>query len=289
MTTTLPKFVEVHIENTNSCAYKCIMCPREQQTRQIGFMSFEDFSLALDRIGPFEGIFHLHGYGEALLDRQLVKKVAALRKKNPSANLQIISTLGVRVQEDFFTQLAEAGLDVLIISFYGFTRDAYKKVHGFDGFDLAKRNLELLSKVSQGSIKSYIKIPSQNVYSSLPIMEDPDKRAFCQWAEDLGFSIGEWTYVHNYGNGRHYHLPNSQRLCPVIEGMRKNILNITWDLHVIPCCYDFNATIRFGSLRQQSLEEIFSSQEYLKFLLAHKTNELSAYPICQNCEKQDQS
>ena len=76
-------------------------------------------------------------------------------------------------------------------------------------------------------------------------------------------------------------------MCSVISGKRENILNITWDLNVIPCCYDFNATIPFGNLRKQSLEEIFSSSEYLTFVFAHRTDNLAAYPVCQNCEKSD--
>ena len=110
-----------------------------------------------------------------------------------------------------------------------------------------------------------------------------------RWVKGLGFELHEWAYVHNYSSGRSYNQPNQERMCPVIDGKRKNILNITWDLNVIPCCFDFNATIRFGNLRNQTLEEIFLSPEYLSFVIAHKSNELSAYSVCQNCEKHDYS
>ncbi len=286
----LPSFQEVHIENTNSCGYKCVMCPRESQTRRIGFMSSEDFSLILERIGTFQGLFHLHGFGEPLLDRQFIQKIEMLKKKFSSSKSLIFSTLGVRVKEDYFIKLIEAGLNAMVISLYGFTQDDYKKIHGYDGLALVKRNLQLLSqamKLSRHSFQASIKIPGQTISSTLPIALPPEKAAFCQWAEELGFEIGEWAYVHNYSDGRSYNLPNAERMCPVIQGNRRNILNITWDLNVIPCCYDFNATIRFGNLRQQTLEEIFSSPEYLAFVIAHKSNELTAYPVCQNCEKND--
>ena len=110
-------FQEIHIENTNSCGYKCVMCPRESQTRRIGFMSLGDFSLILERIGQFSGIFHLHGFGEPLLDRQLVPKVQELKKKSSSSLGFIISTLSVRVAEDYFAKLLEAGLGGIMISF----------------------------------------------------------------------------------------------------------------------------------------------------------------------------
>ncbi len=285
-----PAFQEIHIENTNSCGYKCTMCPRESHTRRIGYMSLEDFSLALDRIGPFHGIFHLHGFGEPLLDRQLVPKIEVLKQKNPSAHCLIFSTLGVRVKEDHFQKLLDAGLDAMVISMYGFTAGEYKQVHGYDGLELMKRNLEILAhamKSTQNRFKADIKIPGLAIASTLPVGQSPERTDFCRWAQDLGFGIGEWGYVHNYSDGRHYNLPNAEKLCPVINGNRKNILNITWDLNVIPCCYDYNATIRFGNLRESTLEEIFSGPEYLSFVIAHQTADLAAYPVCQNCEKND--
>lgn len=286
----MKQFLEIHIENTNSCGYKCVMCPRDQQTRKIGFMSVEDFSFLLGRLGPFEGNFHLHGFGEPLLDRQLGKKITLLKEKFPSCGAQIFSTLGVKVKEEAFAELADAGLNSLGISLYGFTQEAYKGIHGYDGFALVKRNLQLLSEAMRrpnASLSATVKIPGRAVVSTLPIADSGERAAFCSWIQELGFKIKEWSYVHNYGDGRNYNAPNQEKMCPVINGMRKNILNITWDLNVIPCCYDFNATIRFGNLRENTLEEIFSSPEYFRFVLAHKMNDLSAYPVCQNCEKND--
>lgn len=282
------RFHEVRIENTNSCGYKCLMCPRESQTRKIGFMSLDDFSLILERLGSFSGSFHLHGFGEPLLDRQLIPKIALLKKRFPACFSLIFSTLGVRLPEDHFEKLVEAGLSHLVISLYGYNREDYQRIHGFNGWDLARHNLELLSKAQQQSrsFQATIKISAPDVFSSLPLAKSSEREVFCKWAKELGFHIQEWEYLHNYGSGRHYNLP-SNRLCPVVEGKRKGILNITWDLHVIPCCFDFNATIRFGNLREQSLEDIFSSPEYLNFLIAHKTNSLSSHPVCQNCEKHD--
>lgn len=285
----VPLFEEIHIENTNSCGYKCKMCPRESQTRQIGFMSMEDFSLALEKIGPFQGIFHLHGFGEPLLDRKLIEKIQYLKKKNPASKGLIFSTLGVRVAEDYFMQLLEAGLDNIFISLYEFSREKYKEVHGFNGFEQVKRNLQLLSRAMKHfpNFNSIVKIPSSEIASTLSMKLSTEKTDFCQWVQELGFDLREWSYVHNYSDGRFYNLPNTQRLCPVISGKRKSILNITWDLNVIPCCFDFNATIPFGNLRHQSLEEIFTGPEYLAFVIAHQTDSLTNYPVCQNCEKYD--
>lgn len=285
----VPLFHEVHIEGTNACGYKCFMCPREELHRRIGFMSLEDFSLVMDRLGSFSGVFHLHGFGEALLDRHFIEKVSLVSCKQPKAKSLVFSTLGVPLKEDFFSSVLDAGLDTMAISLYGFSEEEYQKVHGRKNFSLVKKNLQSLSlamRREQGPFSAYIKVPGEKIISSLPIATAPDKLSFCRWAEELGFEIREWSYLHNYSDGRQYN-PPGESLCPVINGKRKHILNISWNLDVLPCAYDFNGTIRFGNLRTHSLEEIFSSPEYLAFLVAHMTNNLSEYRACQNCEKMD--
>lgn len=283
-------FKEIRIENTNACGYHCAMCPREKQTRAIGYMSMEDFEIVLDRVGSFEGFFHLHGFGEPLLDRKLIEKMARIQQKFPHSKRVIYTTLGVRVKPDFFLNLVEAGLTHLCISFYGFNREDYQKIHGFDGFERAKENLVLLSEAIR-RVPSFdvavIKVPRSEMSTPLPVYEPPEKQAFLLWVKELGYLVNEWGYVHNYSDGRDYNAPNVETLCPVIAGNRKQILNITWDLSVIPCCFDYNATIRFGNLRDHSLEEIFSSPEYLSFVLAHTSNQLDGYQVCQGCEKLD--
>lgn len=279
-----PLFVEIHIESTNSCGYKCVMCPRDKQTRQIGFMSLDDLSLILERIGHFEGHFHLHGFGEPLLDRKLAEKIGLIKKKFPKSTTQIISTLGVTHSATYFKSLVDAGLDIIIISFYGYNKESYQNIHGFNGFERAKHNLETLNSLKGNSLTLYVKIAEKTVFSPLPMLDE--REGFIRWLESIHVKIGEIPFVHNYGDGRNYN-PPTDRLCPVISGNRKNILNITWDLNVIPCCYDYNATIPFGNLKTQTLEEIFQSREYFNFFLAQKSNDLSHYPICQNCEKFD--
>lgn len=284
----IPQFQELRIENTNACGYRCVMCPREKQTRQIGYMSIDDFDLVLDRVGPFQGQVHLHGFGEPLLDRSLLQKLKRLKQKSPKSHSLIFTTLGVKIPD--FHALACSGLDQLNVSLYGFSKEGYAAIHGFDGFERVKSNLEHLTRAiadTYSPLKIFLKLPSPQLSSTLPVAFPPETVDFCKWAEEMGLVIGYWPAPHNYGDGRNYNQPARNVLCPVIDGMRKNILNVTWDLSVIPCCYDFNATIRFGNLREKSLEEIFSGPEYLQFVIAHRSGATEAYKVCENCEKND--
>lgn len=282
----VPRFEQIRIENTNRCGYKCVMCPRDKHTRKQGIMSTEEFELVLDRIGPFKGELHLHGFGEALLDKNLPEKVRMAKKKMPEAIVGNYTTLGVPFKEGYFFDLVDSGIDVILVSCYGYTPETYKAIHGRDAFHIVKKNLETISK-ARAFIDSSLKleiIPSgEKMLLTLEAKKEP-RALFEKWIESLGFSFTPERRLHNYGDGRSYNKPE-ERLCPVVKEMRRSILQITWDLKVIPCCYDYNATIPFGDLKTESLEEIFNSASYKAFIKAHLTNNLQDYPICQNCEK----
>lgn len=283
-----PHFTDVRIENTNFCGYKCVMCPRDKHTRPQGIMSIDDFEIVLDRIGSFSGEMHLHGFGEPLLDKSLPEKLRRVRQKLPGKTTTVIfSTLGVRVSESYLYELAEAKLTAIMVSCYGYNPESYKMVHGRNAFHIVKENLATLSKVrkERNGYPNVCIIPSGDPML-ITLSTKKDGRAdFFEWAESLGHRFIEERKLHNFGDGRGYNIPKNERMCPVIRGRRNSILQITWDLNVIPCCYDYNASIVLGNLRNQTLEEIFTGLEYFRFVRAHLANDLEDYKICQNCEK----
>lgn len=282
------QFDQIRIENTNACGYHCQMCPREKQTRKIGHMSFDDFTFLTSNFPNFRGQVHLHGFGESLLDRTLSEKIAHLKSQSPKSTAHLISTLGVRVKDTYFEALLASGLDTLIISLYGYTPSTYKELHGFDGFERVKHNLSLLSKAKKKHPKhrAYVKLIHENINSPLPVAGQAPRLAFEAFLRSLEFDIGYLPNLHNFGDGRSYNEP-SNKPCPVLEGDRHRTLQITWDLNVVPCCFDYNSSIVFGNLREQSLEEIFNSPPYLQFLLSHRITNGHDFAICRTCERGD--
>jgi len=282
----LPKFIEARIENTNACGYRCFMCPREKQTRKIGFMSVEDFSLVLSKLPDSIKSMHLHGYGEPLLDPSLIEKIKLTSKKNIETT--IFSTLGLELSDETITSLASSGLNKLRVSLYGFDEMSYKKIHGTNKLDLVKKNLKTLKKAlekTKSPLTVVLQITPEKEMLRLGTKTEI-VQTFMQELMDLGFAFGATEDWHNYGDGRNFQ-PPSEKVCPVIAGKRKQILQVTYKLEVIPCCFDYDATIKLGNLKEQSLEEIFSSPVYEKFVIAQLFNEFSNHAVCKGCEKFD--
>ncbi len=282
------KFKQVRIENTNLCAYKCIICPREKHTRPLGVMPLEDLALTLDRIGGNVPEIHLHGYGEPLLDKTLLEKIRFVKETRPESKIVFFSTLGVNLDDGYFNRLANSGITAIRISCYGFSPATYKAVHGVDMFKTVCRNMQNLfeARIAAGRcFNVFLSTTSESSWKNTSEKEMQIRATFIQWLRSAEVYLDDSFSPHNYGGGREYNKVPNQGVCSVAWGKRRQILQVTWDLKVVPCCFDYNSSVVLGDLRSQTLKDIFSSETYLKFIKAHETNELSNYPVCLGCER----
>jgi hypothetical protein len=108
---------------------------------------------------------------------------------------------------------------------------------------------------------------------------------FHEWLKELGVTVFRERDLHNYGSGRQYNTPGENVPCSVVWGFRRRVLQITWNLDVIPCCFDFNAEIKLGNLRHQTVAEVFTGPVYIDFIQSHIDNRLDNYRVCQACER----
>ncbi|HEX2189834.1 MAG TPA: radical SAM/SPASM domain-containing protein [Longimicrobiaceae bacterium] len=282
------RFSEVRVENTNHCGYRCFFCPREQLTRERGFMSVDDFRIVLDRVGDHDGLLDLHGFGEPLLDPRLPEKVALAHERWEAVTTRIISTLGAPVKPEYLARLADSGLRVIEISLYGTDAESYEAVHGVKKFDVMRRNLELLSAARAATapqLSLVVRYFPQHSDVTRPDADAAQAEAFGRWLGELGVERVIERPLHNFGGGRSYNDPPDAGVCSVAWGYRRRVLQVTWQLDVIPCCFDYNAEVRLGNLRRQSLAEIFSGPAYSRFIAAHVTNQLEEYGVCTSCER----
>ena len=224
------QFAQVRVENTNLCTYKCVMCPREKQTRKTGIMTMEDLDIVLDRIrGGVEEI-HLHGYGEPLLDRQLLPKARRVKQRFPDAGIAFITTLGVSIPDTFFSELAGSGVSIVGISCYGFTPATYRAVHGVDHFKVVCENLKQMvaEKSRSGNpFEMFVITTSEKAWQDVSEQEMAIRRPFLEWMRSSGIHLNENFSPHNYGDGREYIKPKVDGTCSIVWGARRDILQIT--------------------------------------------------------------
>ncbi len=282
-----PDFHEVRLEVTNHCGYNCFCCPREKMTRSCGRMSLENIQRVVAEIKCIDHPFKLHlvGYGEPLLLSDLPQLARVVKEQVPHASVYTITTLGVKRSREYFEDLLR-WFDEVEVSFYGSTREQYLTIHGVDRYDLALHNLEMIQAAARTLDSSAAINIKLNDFTQMPRPTTDAERAAATLLstqfKKMGFTISS-TELHNYGDGRSYTCRNSFEPCSVAWGMRSHILQITWDMKVVPCCFMFNADVVWGDLNKKSLQEIFSSPNRADFLRNLLLGNADLYPACKNC------
>lgn len=276
---------EVHIENTNLCNSRCIMCPREKMTRERGFMDFGIFKRLIDECSEKWQVeeVHLHGYGESLLEKDFHLKVAYAKEKGIKCTY--IVTNGSLLSNEMSRNLILAGLDRMKISFYGATKNTYENVHAGLKFDRVEQNI-----IDLFSARDEIGRNNPSIYLQfLPQKENIHERELFRekWRKLINEARGDRLLeyqLHNYGLGKKYNL--------VKHSVRKKMcllpfdtIQILWNGDVVPCCFDFDGDMVLANIRNKSIEEAWNSKSFERFRYLHKSNQLSKIPLCAQCDQ----
>lgn len=274
---------QVWIENTNACNARCVICPREKMTRPVGFMSMDLYRRLIAEIGRHDNVrrVHLMFYGEPLLDKLLPEKVR-LAKEAGVPTVYIV-TNGSLLTPEMSKELIQAGLDEMKISFYGTDSVSYKNTMlGLD-FDSTINNIksffEIRDRLTSRKPKTIIQyIPMEsNKYNT-----EEFKKLFNGYLKkESGDSLNLFP-LHNFGGGRKYKAWNKVplRIC----GYPWRTMQILNNGDVILCCYDFNGVQVVGSVKDRSIEEVWTSKEMKKLRMDFKKLTYKNYPVCMKCD-----
>ena len=133
----------LYLETTSRCNSLCETCiltfggrePRKD-------LGWEESRRVVDQFPVLERVL-LHGIGEPLLNRDLIRMIAHLKERGATVlfNSNVI-TLGPRLRR----QLIESGLDELRVSLDATTPGTYARVRGVDAYQKVVSNLEALDR-----------------------------------------------------------------------------------------------------------------------------------------------
>jgi len=138
----------LYLETTSRCNSLCETCiltfgGREPQ-KDLGW---DEFRRVVDQFPALDRVL-LHGIGEPLLNRDLIRMIAHLKERGATVlfNSNVI-TLGPRLRR----QLIESGLDELRVSLDASTPATYARVRGVDAYQKVVANLEALAQAKCGA------------------------------------------------------------------------------------------------------------------------------------------
>ena len=282
------------IEQTNFCNLKCPECPSGtgELTRQLGFLSVENFREIVDQISDTGFYIQLFFQGEPYLNKQLGEMVAYAQKKNVYVS---VSTNGNLITPKNIDKLIENVPDKIIFSLDGLDEESYQNYRVGGTFKKADDALNLLieAKRKLKLKKPFVELQFIVMKQNEHLIEEVNAYSESRGVDRLVFKTMQ---VSSYDNAIKF-LPTDGKYSRYIisngdyklKGKQSNhcfalwrTAVITWDKRMVPCCFDKDANYHLGDLRKNSIKEIWKSESYQKFRLGVLTNR-KGNPMCNNC------
>lgn len=272
----------IALEPTNHCAMKCIMCPRKEMNRKLGFMDFELFKKIIDQTNGYTNMISLELFGDAFLHPNIEKMINYLYKKKIISQ---ISTNAMSLSDRVIDKILNSELDVLLIALDGIDNKTYKKYRGdFADYNkaISQVNKLLSRKVEKNKRKPLIEIRM----IGMPGLREHFKDYKKTWQKP-GMDKVSMSEFHTFGG-----------LVKEIDGKtskdtkwyNKGIcykpwqgLHIMWDGRVCPCCFDYDGKYIIGDLNKQTLEEVWNSKKMQKLRKQCITNNFKSNILCATC------
>lgn len=269
---------EVRLEISTECSYSCRFCPHsEKLTRKKEIMSndlFKSLLLKVKNQAPQITDLTLSGLGESTLDKDLLKKVEFAI--NEGYKIHILSN-GSIISIGRLKRLIDLRVSDLRFSVHAVDSNKYNYVVG--------RRVNINSIIEKIE-KSYLYSRNKNtkiIVTSDIIDQTLDQIEKIKQKFLLITDLLEIWRVHNWADG--FNFRNRDREKTTCGRPFHGPLQIQVDGTVNACGFDYDGKLLLGDLKNQSLKEIFNSDEYKRISDFHSDINSRDDIICNGCDQ----
>ncbi len=273
--TTFKRPLAIAIESTNMCNADCIMCGRNNLSRNEMIMSFKLFKkIIMEAKTKRIKLFQLSFYGEPLLDEDLIDKINYIKTNIEDSWTKIVTNASLMTKEKSVA-LLNAGISEIRISVEGNNRKEYENIRRGLNFDEVLSNIENLKKLrdSNSSYKTDIIITGLNLINN-PLNEVLFKDFWGQYADAV--------YIRNENQidikmGESFH----HKVLPCDELFKT--LPILADGSYTICIYDWYGKEVYGNINNSTISQAWFSKKLLFYKLMHLIGFKRNMSLCNNC------
>ena len=287
----------------NICNLRCPLCPTGtgEPGAKKGFMETGLFKRIFDQLEGNLQAINLYSWGEPLLNPHLIDMVKYVKEKNSS--IRVVTSTNLNIRDDSLLEgLICAGIDEIIVSCDGASKETYVKYRVGGDFELVIRNLNfLVRKNRELGGKTNI------IWNFLVFRHNEHEVGIAKdMAKGIGVTLNigmmrtslkdEILKPHKEAIERdkawipdnpEYSAYNKKG-CDVKKAIRTcrkpwQSIAVSWDGLVFPCCAVFEDKYNFGDAKKDPIKKIWNSR---KFVLARKeilNKKSPAGTICGIC------
>lgn len=286
----MPFAQAIHLEVTNACNLKCVMCPRTNMDRQVGFMNQELYRKIIKQLAenrPWIESVALMGLGEPFLHRELL--AFAQQARQLGLGRLYTSTNATLLNDEIIEKILSENLfDQLIISIDGANKDTYEAIRPGVSYEIVAKNVEHLLAAKR---LSGLNTPAIELQILLMQQTSGEVETFCEhWVPHLTDTdrilVKE---VDTFGGQvEDSRLPDQQRLEPVERFACRQLwkdMSIGWDGQVTVCCKDVLYKLAVGDANDERLVDLWRGDRWHKVRRLHLEGNWDRLDPCRDCRE----
>jgi MoaA/NifB/PqqE/SkfB family radical SAM enzyme len=261
-----PSQTAFRIETTNHCNFECTFCPNPRQKRSLGYMDETLFGKIVPQAtaAGFRTL-DLRNFGEPLLDKHLVERVAFAREQGFTYILIITNGFGLTAKR--LDALAEAGMAQIVLSLS--PKREFTETRPGTNVEKLWRDL---ASLKDSPYKHIVGVDYIRTGSST-LDEEAEMKRFL---ESIGIPLRMEVALHNWAQGP---IAGSSRyLCHRLW----TSFTVLWDGRVSLCCLDYEGDVVLGDLNRQSVAEVLNGPVYREIRRRHLGGEFLRK--CAGCD-----
>ncbi|MEW6319650.1 MAG: radical SAM/SPASM domain-containing protein [Acidobacteriota bacterium] len=285
-----PKYFQ--IETTRICNAKCPFCAIDIWDKSVPYMDDALFQKIADELIQYKDwvkFCDLQRSGEPLMDTKIYDRVKYL--KDGGMKLMAVTTNASALNERNGRRLLQAGIDEVMISIDSVEKERYEKLRIGLKYETVMHNIKTFFRL-RDEIRPQCIVRVRGVSFHDP--SNPDD------VEDIRQWEAFWAHyrkphdriymkrAHNWGNQKaldespEYHWVYHPCIIPF------STMHITAMGHTALCPQDFDGTISFGDLRQNTIAEIWRGEKMQEMRRLHATGRRNEVQLCQGCRVFDE-
>ena len=261
------------IELTNRCPFTCVMCPREEMTRELGDIDPELFRSLVDQIGDNQGeLLYLHHFGESLMHPRFGELVRYATDHGVRTHLSCNPNVLTAKKAD---EVLASGLTSILFSVDGITNETFQAIRGRAAdIDGCVRNLNYFME-RKNALGSPVDVTIQMIDMKANAHE---QEGFLELFRPLE-ARGARLHLKAFDT---FNDPSKKDMSTRLMTGRCTLpfdhMVVLWDGRVVPCCHDEDGHIVLGDANAQTLAEIWRGRSYRRFRAS-----FLEHPHCVNC------
>ena len=269
------------LELTNYCDLKCIMCTFHSEfagkSRSKGFMDTDLAKRAIDEIAfnqPEKSWVALHGAGEPLLHKNLID---ILKHASQYTNINHgFLTNGMQLSRDKILKILDSGVKWISVSIDGTDKTLFEKYRKGASYQKVTENMLMLSELAENyDIELSVNMTMQKE------MEDQELEFVDKWIDKVDkINISPCKPLES----RKSLVVDNNKLNRIPCYMIYETMTIFWDSNVALCCEDWFNNENLGSIKNNSLKEIFNNDKINRIRNLHETRKFDELKLCRDCD-----